>query len=55
MDGISTGFVCHGNNGCYIIRFLSVLDNNDWYNNQFCLSRTILVGMSSVRFCLSRQ
>ena len=91
LVGISTGFVCQGNNGLYISRFclllticlgfntvLSVVDKlvgiltgfvyhgqywfvylpvvfvmnyNGWYITQFCLSWTILVGISHSIVC----
>ena len=30
-----------------IAQFFSVVDNNGWYSNRFCLSWTVIVGIAS--------
>ena len=67
MVGISSSFVCRGQYWLVYNPVLFVMDNIGWYISQFCLSLTILAGISPVwsvmdniglsikRFCLSRQ
>ena len=43
---ISLNFFCHGHYWLVYQLVLSVVNKNDWYINRFCLSWTILVGIS---------
>ena len=46
MVGISLIFVCLGQFRCVYDPVLSVVDNIGWYITWFCLSWTVMVGLS---------
>ena len=52
MVGISPSFVCRGQYWLIYLTVLSVMGNIDWYINRFFLPCTIMFGLSS-GFCLS--
>ena len=47
MVGISPSFICHGQYWLVYLQVLSVMNNNGWYINRFCLFWTIMVGLST--------
>ena len=46
LVGISTGFVCQGQYWFVYLPVVFVMNYNGWYITQFCLSLTILAGIS---------